>query len=239
MKTRILATWVFGLGWILALGGNAAGQEAPVPSLPIPTATAKPAKAPLSGWALEVAKLIQAGVEDKVTLTFITNSAGTFNLGSDQIITLHQLGIGNEVIQAMLAHDQEIATGERDVFATTAPLPTQVLPIVLVPTTTKADTAAPQVGASSTSSPPDPPPSTSLVAEQSPATELAAITVAIEPSQAIAQPATYCIKHRPSFYEIDELYPVREPNPVQLTAPIIVWRGTGRVPNTMVLEMLH
>lgn len=237
MKTRTLATWVFGLGCLLTVSHSATGQEAPTPTptLPIPTA-AKPAKAPLSGWALEVAKLVQAGVENQVSLSFITNSAGTFNLGADHIITLHELGVGNELIQAMLAHDQEIASGVRDVSATTAPLPNQVLPLILVPSTSKVDTAAPQIG--TTPSPRSAPVTTPPAMVEQPVSEPTAIPAIPEPSQPMVQPALYCASKQ-AFHEVDDTYPVREPNPVQLTAPIFVWRGTGRVPNTMVLEMLH
>lgn len=238
MKTRTLARWVFGLGCSLALSGSAPGQEAPTPNLPIPT-IAKPAIAPLSGWALEVAKLVQAGVEDKVTLSFITNSAGTFNLGADHIIALHEHGVGNELIQAMLVHDQEIASGVRDVSATTAPLPNQLLPLILVPSTTKTDTGTPQISTAAILAPPPAPVSTPPASvEQPPASEPAAVIAAPEPNQPIVQPALYCARKR-SFQEVEDAFPVREPNAVQLTAPIIVWKGTGRVPNTMVLEMLH
>ena len=106
MKTRTLATWVFGLGWILALGSAAGqetpGKEVPAPKVPIPEAAVK-SKPPLTGWSFEVAKLVQAGVQDSVTLTFITNSAGTFNLGAEQIIALRELGVSNELLQAMIA----------------------------------------------------------------------------------------------------------------------------------------
>jgi hypothetical protein len=228
MKTRILATWVFGLGWILALGG-AAGQETPdketpPPKVPIPEVTTKP-KPPLTGWSFEVAKLVAAGVQDTVTLTFITNSAGTFNLGAEQIIALRDLGVSNELLQAMIAHDQEIASGSRDVFASTAPLPSQVLPFVLVPSTTKVEASGLQgVAASTTASNPDP-------AAVSAVESVSAAPATVSVDEAPAQPRLCCHKQA----ESDDVYRVREPNPVQLTAPILVWRGQGRVPNTMVL----
>ena len=231
MKTRTLATGVFGLGWILALGSavaqEAARQEAPVPKLPIPEESAKAAKPLLTGWAFEVARLVQAGVQDSVTLTFITNSAGTFNLGAEQIITLRDLGVSNDLLQAMLAHDQEIASGVRDVFATTAPLPSQVLPFVLVPSTTKGEAVNPQGAAASTTLS-NPNPAAVPALESTPAE---AVAISVSPDNAPAQPRLCSRKQA----EPGDVFRVREPNAVQLTAPINVWRGQGRVPNTMVL----
>jgi hypothetical protein len=226
MKTRILATWVFGLGWILALG-SAAGQEAPAPKVLIPEAVDKSTKALVTGWSFEVAKLVQAGVQDSVTLTFITNSAGTFNLGAEQIIILRDLGVSNELLQAMIAHDQEIASGARDAFASTAPLPSHVLPFVLVPSTTKAEASHTQDAAESMPAVSSNPTAVASV-ESGPA---APVTVSTDDAPIPAQIRLCCRKQA----ESSDVYRVREPNPVQLTAPILVWRGQGRVPNTMVL----
>ena len=229
MKTRIVATWVFGLGWLLALG-NAVGQEAdtheaPVPKLPIPEAPAKPAKLPLTGWTFEVARLVQAGVDESVTLIFITNSAGTFNLGAEQIITLRDLGVSNELLQAMMAHDQEIASGTRDVFASTAPLPAQVLPFVLVSSASKEDAGAASSATLSSSKPLTAPTVEPAAAEAAP------VQMAADEAPVMTQPRR-CYRTQ---VESGDVYRVREPNAVQLTAPIIVWKGQGRVPNTMVL----
>lgn len=229
MKTRTLATWVFGLAWILALGGAAGqetpGKETPAPKVPIPEASAK-SKSPLTGWSFEVAKLVQAGVQDSVTLTFITNSAGTFNLGAEQIITLRDLGVSNDLLQAMIAHDQEIASGSRDVFASTAPLPSQVLPFVFVPSRTKPEAANPQdiAGSMTPTSPIPAVPAAESVSD-------APSTLPLDDTTVTAQTHLCCRKQAQS----SDVSQVRDPNPVQLTAPILVWRGQGRVPNTMVL----
>jgi hypothetical protein len=231
MKTRTLATWVFGLAWILALGSavgqETPGKEAPAPKVPIPEAAAKPAKLPLTGWSFEVARLVQADVEDSITLTFITNSAGTFNLGAEQIITLRDLGVSNELLQAMLAHDQEIASGTRDVFASTAPLPSQVLPFVLAPGAAKAETSDPQVTGVATT------PSNLNLVPVTPVESVSAAPVTVSAEDApVMMPTRVCSRKQA---ESTEVYRVREPNAVQLTAPILVWKGQGRVPNTMVL----
>jgi hypothetical protein len=208
-------------------GQETPAKEAPAPKVPIPEAPAKAANHPITGWSLEVARLVQAGVQDSVTLTFITNSAGTFNLGAEQIITLRDLGVSNELLQAMLAHDQEIASGTRDVFASTAPQPAQVLPFVLVPSTTKAQVSIPQDSAESTT-PSSPAPAAVQAVES-----VSAVPVidSADDAPVPAQTRLCCLKQS----ESSDVYRVRDPNPVQLTAPILVFRGQGRVPNTMVL----
>jgi hypothetical protein len=215
------------LGWLLALT-NAGGQETPALKLPLSEAPPKQVQLPLSGWAFEVAKLVQAGVQDSVTLTFVTNSAGTFNLGAEHIITLRDLGVSNELLQAMIAHDQEISSGARSVFESTAPMPSPVLPIVLVPSTDKVEVASSQVPGSATAPTPAP-----AVGEPASAEPAPAQSDSVEEAPVMAQPRLCCRKQ----VESGDVYRVREPNAVQLTAPILVWRGAGRVPNTMMLRM--
>ena len=71
----------------------------------------------------EVVRMANGGVEPDVMLSFITNSAGTFNLGSDQIIYLKDIGLPAEVVTTMIQHDQAIATGQFQVTASTVPAP--------------------------------------------------------------------------------------------------------------------
>src|SRR5205085_1685912 len=66
----------------------------------------------VSSWLAEMVKLARAGVDDSVMLTFV-DSAGTFNLGADQIIELRDLGVCTEVITAMIDHDYELLSGLR------------------------------------------------------------------------------------------------------------------------------
>jgi len=54
----------------------------------------------------EVIKLAQAGVDDEVMLTFITNSTSTFGLSSDEIIYLNDIGVANNVVTTIIEHDQ-------------------------------------------------------------------------------------------------------------------------------------
>ena len=71
----------------------------------------------------EVVKMAEAGIDAGVMLSFVTNSAGTFNLGSDQIIYLNDLGLPNQVVTAMIQHDQEFGSGAGMVGASTVPSP--------------------------------------------------------------------------------------------------------------------
>jgi len=94
------------------------------PDNPVTTAKPLPANVKLTASATEVAKLAQAGLDDNVMLTYITNSAHTFNLGADQIVYLNDLGISSEVITAMIQHDQTLAGGG----AWAGPAPTAPMP---------------------------------------------------------------------------------------------------------------
>ncbi|PYJ02920.1 MAG: hypothetical protein DME25_14480 [Verrucomicrobia bacterium] len=60
----------------------------------------------LTAAAADVIKLADSGVEQSILLAYITNSTSTFNLGSDEIIYLNDLGIPSTVVTAMIEHDQ-------------------------------------------------------------------------------------------------------------------------------------
>ena len=53
----------------------------------------------------EVLKLAQAGVSEEVMLAYITSSTTFFNVTSDAIVYLNDLGVSNEVITALIQHD--------------------------------------------------------------------------------------------------------------------------------------
>ena len=96
-----------------------AGDESPSP------------KTPLSAWSSEIQKLTQAGVDERVILTYITNSAGIFNLSPDQIICLKNSGVSPRVITVMIQHDQALMPGSRPVSAAATP---PVIPAAASPT---------------------------------------------------------------------------------------------------------
>src|SRR5436190_20494832 len=93
------------------------------PAAAIPETTAAPAEKPepvpaaleekplppsikASSPLAEVIKLAQAGVDDEVMLTFITNSTSTFGLSSDEIIYLNDIGVANNIVTTIIEHDQ-------------------------------------------------------------------------------------------------------------------------------------
>ncbi len=53
----------------------------------------------------EVVKLADSGVDESVVLAFVTNSTSTFNLGSQEIIYLNDIGVPGAVIAAMIQRD--------------------------------------------------------------------------------------------------------------------------------------
>lgn len=82
-------------------------------------------------------KMARAGLADEVIIAFINNSAGTFNLGSDQIIYLNDLGVSSDLIAAMIQHDQALSLGLIPATASTVPtpLPSSSLPPIPIMTT--------------------------------------------------------------------------------------------------------
>jgi len=67
----------------------------------------------------EVIKLAQAGVGESVIQSYIANSGTPFNLDSDQIIYLRDLGLSDATVNAMLQRDQTL--GAPAPVATTPP----------------------------------------------------------------------------------------------------------------------
>ena len=53
----------------------------------------------------EVVRLADSGVDESVVLAFVTNSTSTFNLGSQEIIYLNDIGVPGAVIAAMIQRD--------------------------------------------------------------------------------------------------------------------------------------
>jgi hypothetical protein len=54
----------------------------------------------------QVIRLTQAGVDESIIMTYVTNSPSTFNLDSDKIIYLRDIGLPNEVVTVMMQRDQ-------------------------------------------------------------------------------------------------------------------------------------
>lgn len=70
-----------------------------------------PANLNLGAPALEIVKLTHSGVDEGVMMTYVTNSASTYNLNADQIIYMKDIGVPAGVVSAMLQHDQAIKSG--------------------------------------------------------------------------------------------------------------------------------
>jgi hypothetical protein len=90
----------------------------------------------------QVVRLTQAGVDQSIVLTYVTNSSSTFNLDSDKIIYLRDIGLPNEIITAMMQRDQWL---QQQMTATTYPPPTPPAPPAppISPPDTNTETAPP------------------------------------------------------------------------------------------------
>jgi hypothetical protein len=102
--------------------------------------TAVPAKSDLSSTAAEIVKLAQAGVDEGVMLAFVTNSPHIFNLTSDQIIYLNDIGVPESVVAAMILRDQANRSGSAGTELATAET-NQLIPLPGAPTPYPTSTA--------------------------------------------------------------------------------------------------
>lgn len=247
MKTRRLAFWM--VGWLLALvvpaglaqntatSPSGAGTRPPTSATSTTPNASAPATSPLgqafapatsvipdlSPWAGEMAKLAHAGIEENVMLSFIDNAAGTFNLTSDDIIYLRDIGISSDVITAMMQHDAELAAGLRPVPPSSVGTTARDIHLFLASANTQPTTVPTAKTTPPTAPPPAPAPAQAPVLQQFASADVFVPDLwQSEPNEAPAQPA--------------RLYPVREPYPVKLTDPILVIRGEGRVPNLFILQ---
>ena len=105
---------------------NAQAQPAPPPptgtdASAVPPASVAPPPNILPNSPLaQVVRLVQAGVDESVILSYVTNSTSTFNLDSDTIIYLSDLGVPNEAVTAMMQRDQVL---QQQMAASTPPAP--------------------------------------------------------------------------------------------------------------------
>lgn len=77
--------------------------DQPTPQAAIPA----PPDVKLSPGAAEIAKLAQAGLGEDVMMAYVSNVNSTFNLGSDQILYLNDLGVSGTVVKAMIQRDAQ------------------------------------------------------------------------------------------------------------------------------------
>ena len=199
-----------------------------------------PRRTQLSPWAQDVIKLTEAGIDEGVVLTFIDCSS-TFDLGADQIIQLAQRGVAAHLINAMLQHDYEIATGLR-VFAPSArPTPPPAIQPVFF-ARLDSETAA---GESPSTSPGSRDPSNGVPAVETQASIPNRRAVVVSDFSELERllnemPPLHSAPAQPEHASAADLrlglYPIREPHPVPITAPILVFRTAGRTPNLVLWE---
>ncbi len=118
MKIRFFGKSTLGIALaVLWLAGDHFAQLSNVQAQPAPptgadtsavppASVAPPPNIPPTSPLAQVIRLTQAGVDESIILSYITNSTGTFNLDSDTIIYLSDLGVPNEVVTAMMQRDQ-------------------------------------------------------------------------------------------------------------------------------------
>jgi hypothetical protein len=205
----------------------------------VPATPVRP-KVRLSPWTAEVVKLASVGIEEGVMLSFIDN-AGMFNLGADQIIYLSDLGVPGLVISEMLRHDAEVIAGVRPLTIASDPPADPSIHITFTrsssasvkSTTQTVSTSVPPASVSGSSAVPriqNPSPSRSVGVTN---TGASLFELAMTDN---GRPASF----EPGQQRLSDgkrgIYRVREPYPVQLTAPIIFVRAPERNPNTIVIE---
>src|ERR1043166_1049189 len=77
----------------------------------------------------EAIKLATSNVEEGVILAFVTNSTGTFNLSSAEIIYLNDIGVSGAVINAMIQRDHMLQTTQtQTALAQAEPMPADQIP---------------------------------------------------------------------------------------------------------------
>jgi hypothetical protein len=160
----------------------------------------------LSPWFYEVERLTQAGMGEAVVLSYISNSAGTFNLSADQVIYLKNLGASPQVLNAMMQHDRELISGERPLTVSAPPPLPPSVQAALAASLHRTDQASAPPASPAT---PAPASSGSIIAADD-ESGAGGTWVWVEPDDVPDQPAS--------------AYPVRAPYPVKLNDPIVVLR---------------
>ncbi|MCS7090887.1 MAG: hypothetical protein RMN51_05025 [Verrucomicrobiota bacterium] len=129
---------------------DAEAVQPPARPEPAPTHQARrlPEDLKLSPATQDLVKLTQSAVPESVMLAFVTNSTRTFNLGADQIVYLHDLGVPSEVIRAMIEQDRRLRESGGQLAPLETPLQPQVESVPLTASTAAdaklAAAAAPQ-----------------------------------------------------------------------------------------------
>ena len=145
MKTELFQKPILGTAIaVLCLMGvrspfNFTAQAQPTPPPPdsaMESSALPPDVLPSSPLA-QVIRLTQAGVDESIIMTYVTNSGSTFNLNPDKIIYLKDIGLPNEIVNAMMQRDQQL---QQQMAASAYQPPAQPAP---VPETTEQPETAP------------------------------------------------------------------------------------------------
>ncbi len=109
-----------------ALPAVAVNESAPADASNAAVITNVPPASPamnLSKGVGEVVQLAQSGVDENVLLAYIGSVNSQFNMGSDQILYLNDIGVSSGVIKAMIDRDAAIDAAARAAYAATLPDP--------------------------------------------------------------------------------------------------------------------
>lgn len=106
-----------------------AATNDPGADLPVPASL--PSNIDPNSSLAAVIKLAQAGMSESVILSYVSNSITPFNLDSDEIIYLRDIGLSDNAISAMIQRDQSL--GSTTVAQTTPPPETNTVTAPLTP----------------------------------------------------------------------------------------------------------
>ena len=104
-----------------AMATNGPAPVDPVNAAVITNVPPAPPAVSLSKGVAEVVRLAQSGVDEGVLLAYINSVNSQFNVGSDQILYLNDIGVSSGVIKAMMDRDMAIDAAARAAYATTPP----------------------------------------------------------------------------------------------------------------------
>jgi hypothetical protein len=109
MKTLCFSKTIVALAVAVAVTAGyvslANGQPVPPPV----SDSALPANIPPGSALAEVVKLVQSGVDVGIIKNYIANSASAFNLDADKIISLTDVGVPTDLVNAMMEHDKNFS----------------------------------------------------------------------------------------------------------------------------------
>ena len=122
MKNHFLPRFFTVLAVAVAVGGRASVVNAQ--SVPTSAdASALPACITPGTPAAEVLKLVQADMDAGIIQSYISGCPDAFNLDADQIIALTDAGVSSDLVNAMMAHDKNLAAAYVSQTAMPAPAP--------------------------------------------------------------------------------------------------------------------